>query len=73
MQMGEEDLKDAAVLVFANKQDLPNAMSVEEIRTALSMHTMKNSNVSTSSHYVNLLKVWKWKYILRANIVLMLF
>ncbi|XP_780019.2 ADP-ribosylation factor 4 [Strongylocentrotus purpuratus] len=42
--MGEDDLKDAVVLVFANKQDLPNAMSVDEIRLALSMNTLKNSN-----------------------------
>jgi signal recognition particle receptor subunit beta len=30
--LNEDELRDAAVLVFANKQDLPNAMSVAEVR-----------------------------------------
>ena len=31
MTMQDEVLKDAALLVFANKQDLPGAMSKEEV------------------------------------------
>lgn len=33
----EDELRDAAVLVFANKQDLPRAMSVSDITEALSL------------------------------------
>lgn len=29
--LGEDELRDAVLLVFANKQDLPNAMSVAEV------------------------------------------
>jgi len=36
--MREEPLKDAALLVLANKQDLPNAMSVAEITDKLRLH-----------------------------------
>lgn len=35
MQLEEDDLKGVPVLVFANKQDLPRAMSVGEITEAL--------------------------------------
>ncbi|XP_069761142.1 ADP-ribosylation factor 1-like [Narcine bancroftii] len=34
----EEDLKDAALLVFANKQDLPNAMNAAEVTDKLGLH-----------------------------------
>ena len=33
----EEELKDCCLLVMANKQDLPTAMSVEELTTNLDM------------------------------------
>ena len=33
----EEELRDAYVLVFANKQDLPHAMSVAEVTAKLGM------------------------------------
>lgn len=35
--MQEDELKGVAVLVFANKQDLPRAMSVSDIIEALSL------------------------------------
>jgi len=38
----EEDLRDAALLVFCNKQDLPNAMSVNEVTERLALNTLKN-------------------------------
>ena len=39
----EDDLlKDAALLVLANKQDLPNAMNVNEITQKLELNKMKN-------------------------------
>lgn len=36
------DLEGAAVLVFANKQDLKDAMSAAEITDALSLHSIKS-------------------------------
>ena len=40
MQLGEDELKDALLLVFANKQDLPNALSINEITEKLELHTV---------------------------------
>jgi len=40
--LNEDELRDAALLVFANKQDLPNAMSVAEITDKLGLHSMRN-------------------------------
>eukprot|EP01108_Squamamoeba_japonica_P004984 TRINITY_DN38_c0_g1_i2.p1 TRINITY_DN38_c0_g1~~TRINITY_DN38_c0_g1_i2.p1 ORF type:complete len:181 (+),score=62.68 TRINITY_DN38_c0_g1_i2:60-602(+) len=40
--LGESELANAAVLVFANKQDLPNAMSVAEVTDKLGLHEMRN-------------------------------
>ncbi|KAG7274195.1 hypothetical protein CRUP_008571 [Coryphaenoides rupestris] len=38
----EEELNDALVLVFANKQDLPNAMPVTELTEKLELHTLRS-------------------------------
>ena len=38
----EDELRDAVLLVFANKQDLPNALSVSEISSKLGLHSLKN-------------------------------
>jgi len=38
----EDELRDAAVLVFANKQDLPQAMSVAEVTDKLGLHAMRS-------------------------------
>ena len=40
-QLGEEELRDAIVLVFANKQDLPNAMSPAEITDKLGLNDLR--------------------------------
>jgi signal recognition particle receptor subunit beta len=40
--LAEEELKSAPLLVMANKQDLPNAMSVEEITEKLELGNIKN-------------------------------
>ncbi|KAK4405786.1 ADP-ribosylation factor-like protein 5 [Sesamum angolense] len=37
-----EDLQNAVVLIFANKQDLKDAMTPAEITDALSLHSIKN-------------------------------
>ncbi len=39
--LGEEELKDAVLLVFANKQDLPGAMSCPEMTEKLGLHTIR--------------------------------
>lgn len=41
MTLDEDELKDAVVLVLANKQDLPNAMSVEEVAAAMNVGDYK--------------------------------
>ncbi|XP_070686371.1 ADP-ribosylation factor 4-like [Pempheris klunzingeri] len=38
----EDELKDAALLVFANKQDLPNALSVSELTDKLGLYSLHN-------------------------------
>jgi ADP-ribosylation factor protein 1 len=39
--LNEDDLRDAVLLVFANKQDLPNAMNAAEITDKLGLHSMR--------------------------------
>jgi ADP-ribosylation factor protein 1 len=34
-------LRDAVLLVFANKQDLPNAMNAAEITDKLGLHSLR--------------------------------
>merc|ERR1711998_810362 len=38
----DEEMKDAALLVFANKQDLPHAMTAAEVTEKLGLHNLKN-------------------------------
>ena len=40
----EEELKDAALMVFANKQDLPNALPSDAIAEKLGLASLKNRN-----------------------------
>lgn len=40
----EDELRDAVLLVFANKQDLPNAMTAAEVTDKLHLHVIKNRN-----------------------------
>ncbi|KAH3765933.1 ADPribosylation factor subfamily protein [Pelomyxa schiedti] len=40
--LAEDELTGAVVIVFANKQDLPNAMTVEEISAGMKMSTIRN-------------------------------
>lgn len=39
--LAEDELRDALLLVFANKQDLPNAMSAAEISDKIGLHTLR--------------------------------
>ena len=38
----EDEMRDAVVLVFANKQDLPNAMPAAEVTEKLGLNSMRN-------------------------------
>ncbi|KAG6443237.1 ADP-ribosylation factor 2 [Manduca sexta] len=38
----EDELRDAVILVFANKQDMPNAMTAAELTNALNLNNLKN-------------------------------
>eukprot|EP00397_Hematodinium_sp_SG-2012_P061899 GEMP01082700.1.p1 GENE.GEMP01082700.1~~GEMP01082700.1.p1 ORF type:complete len:182 (+),score=38.16 GEMP01082700.1:144-689(+) len=40
--LSEDEMRDAVVMVFANKQDLPNAMSVAEITDQLGLSNLRN-------------------------------
>ena len=40
--LGEPELNDAILLVFANKQDLPKAMPVPEVTEKLGLHAMRS-------------------------------
>eukprot|EP00794_Sanderia_malayensis_P006295 gene6295-7017_t len=39
--MKEEELTDSILLIFANKQDLPNALTVSELTEKLNLHLFK--------------------------------
>ncbi|KAF1414141.1 ADP-ribosylation factor 5, partial [Eudyptula minor] len=38
----EDELRDAVLLVFANKQDMPNAMAVSELTDKLGLQTLRS-------------------------------
>jgi len=40
--LAEDELRDVPVLVFANKQDLPNAMKVQEVTERLGLNKLRN-------------------------------
>lgn len=40
--MMSDELRDAALLVFANKQDLPNAASVQQITEKLGLYNLRS-------------------------------
>ncbi|KAL5291415.1 arf1.2 family protein [Megaselia abdita] len=42
--LGEDELRDAVLVVFANKQDLPNAMSTAEITDKLQLNSLRSRN-----------------------------
>ena len=42
--INEDELRDAVILVFANKQDLPNAMTAAEVTDKLGLHSLRSRN-----------------------------
>uniref|UniRef100_A0A3P9ISG6 ARF GTPase 5 n=1 Tax=Oryzias latipes TaxID=8090 RepID=A0A3P9ISG6_ORYLA len=53
----EDELKEAVLLVFANKQDLPNAMGVSELTDKLGLHSLRSRTVSIPSS-VGRVRTW---------------
>lgn len=45
-------MQNAALLVFANKQDLPNAFSVSEITDKLGLHGLRGKQVRTEHGFL---------------------
>lgn len=45
-QLQEDELRDAVLLVFANKQDMPNAMAVSELTDKLGLQALRSRTVS---------------------------
>ena len=41
MYLMQDELREAVLLVFANKQDLPNAMNAAEITDKLGLHALR--------------------------------
>lgn len=46
--LAEDELKSSVLLVMANKQDLPNAMSIEEVTEKLELNRIENRKWSKS-------------------------
>lgn len=44
-QLQEDELRDAVLLIFANKQDLPNALGVTELSEKLGLQRMSGRTV----------------------------
>lgn len=44
-QLQEDELRDAVLLVFANKQDMPNAMPVSELTDKLGLQHLRSRTV----------------------------
>ncbi|VDQ05092.1 unnamed protein product [Trichobilharzia regenti] len=50
--LSEDELRDVVILVFANKQDLPNAMSTAEVAEKLRLREIRNRPVSGFIEFV---------------------
>ena len=48
--LAEDELREAVLLIFANKQDLPNAMSASELTEKLGLNELRNRRVSDICH-----------------------
>lgn len=53
-QLQEDELRESVVLVFANKQDLPNAKTSAELTEALGLNSLRR-DVSSCHVYHSLL------------------
>ncbi len=50
-QLTEDELRDAHLLVFANKQDLPQAMSASELTDKLGLQNLRNRKVGDKIYW----------------------
>ena len=50
-QLQEDELREATLLVFANKQDLPNAMTASELTDKLGLQNLRNRRVKNFSTF----------------------
>lgn len=73
--LAEDELRDATLLVFANKQDLPNAMSAAELTDRLGLHNLrsrqvclKKNSMKKSIYYKNIKEGLKINYSKAFNI-----
>uniref|UniRef100_A0A7N2L4Q5 ADP-ribosylation factor n=1 Tax=Quercus lobata TaxID=97700 RepID=A0A7N2L4Q5_QUELO len=48
--LNEDELREAMLLVFANKQDLPNAMNAAEITDKLGLHSLRQRHYISRAH-----------------------
>lgn len=51
--LNDDQMRGAVLVIFANKQDIPNAMTVTEITNRLELHMQRNRNwyiQSTCAH-----------------------
>ena len=65
--LAEDELREAVVLVFANKQDLPQAMNPAEITDKLGLHNMRNRN-----WYIQVSRVLYFVYPVYLRIIIIL-
>ncbi len=55
--LSEDEIRNAVLLVFANKQDLPDAMSAAEITEKLGLQSIRKE---TMVHPIHLCHHWCW-------------
>jgi hypothetical protein len=48
----QDELRDAVLLIFANKQDLPNAMNAADITDKLGLHSLRQR------HWYDIADIW---------------
>lgn len=60
----QDELREAVLLVFANKQDLPNAMNAAEITDKLGLHSLRQRHwYCFSPHFC--LKLYQFNLLVR--------
>merc|ERR1711933_59002 len=47
--LNEDEMRDAVLLVLANKQDLPNSMTASEVTEKLGLHNMRHRQLFIQS------------------------
>ncbi|SPT17786.1 unnamed protein product [Triticum aestivum] len=55
--LNEDELRDSVLLVFANKQDLPNAMNAAEITDKLGLHSLRQRHCTSRAHVLHPVRV----------------